>query len=156
VLELCCGAGQIGLLTVDLCGRSLVAVDVDPAACELTRANATVAGLAERVDVRRGDLAAVLADHEMFPLVVADPPWVPRADVGRFPDDPVRAIDGGPDGLDVARHCLRVAERHVVPGGSVILQLGTTDQAARLTQDGARLAVREVRTTERGVLVHLG
>jgi methylase of polypeptide subunit release factors len=155
VLELCCGAGQIGLLTVARCGRDLVAVDLDPAACELTRTNARAAGLGDRVEVREGDLAAVLGPYERFPLVVADPPWVPRAQVGRYPEDPVLAIDGGPDGLDVARHCLAVAERHVAPGGSVVLQLGTSRQAARLSQESPSLAVREVRSGERGVLVRL-
>ena len=41
VLELCSGAGQIGLLAVaDSPGRRLVCVDVNPAAAELTTANA--------------------------------------------------------------------------------------------------------------------
>jgi release factor glutamine methyltransferase len=155
VLELCCGAGQIGLRTVDLCGRGLVAVDIHPAACELTRANAATAGLADRVDVRHGHLGQVLARGEQFPLIVADPPWVPRADIGRFPADPPLAIDGGVDGLDVADLCLALAERHLAPGGSMVLQLGTSEQAARLSQNAARLAVREVRQAERGVLVHL-
>jgi release factor glutamine methyltransferase len=155
VLELCCGAGHIGLLAAARCGRALVAVDVNPAACELARRNARAAGLGDRVEVREGDLGAVLADDERFPLVVADPPWVPRTEVGRYPEDPVLAIDGGPDGLDVARLCLEVAERHVAPGGSVVLQLGTADQAARLAQGGPGLAVREVRACERGVLVRL-
>jgi methylase of polypeptide subunit release factors len=132
-----------------------VAVDLDPAACELTRTNAAAAGLGDRVEVREGDLGEVLAGHERFPLVVADPPWVPRAQVVRYPEDPVLAIDGGPDGLDVARLCLRVAVRHVAPGGSVVLQLGTSAQAARLSHESPSLAVREVRTAERGVLVRL-
>ena len=47
----------------------------------------------------------VLDPHERFAVVIADPPWVPRADTGRYPEDPVLAIDGGDDGLDLARAC---------------------------------------------------
>ncbi|WP_167305921.1 methyltransferase domain-containing protein [Nocardioides euryhalodurans] len=76
VLELCTGAGQIGLLTIAATYRELVAVDLDPAAGELARRNAGQAGLASRVEVRQGDLQEVLGPHERFPLVVAGPPYL--------------------------------------------------------------------------------
>ena len=52
VLELCSGAGHIGLLAVAGSGRSLVCVDANPVACDYARANALQAGLAELVEVR--------------------------------------------------------------------------------------------------------
>ena len=48
VLELCCGAGHIGLLAVAESTRRLVCVDVNPAAAEYTRRNAAAAGLEAR------------------------------------------------------------------------------------------------------------
>jgi release factor glutamine methyltransferase len=130
VLELCSGAGQIGLLTAALSGRSLVAVDLDPVACSFARQNAARAGL--DVEVREGPLDRVLEDQESFALVTADPPWVRSADTGRFPEDPLLAIDGGDDGLDLARLCLTVADAHLMDGGSVLLQLGAEDQVAEI------------------------
>jgi methylase of polypeptide subunit release factors len=154
VLELCAGAGQIGLLAVSLEPRPLVCVDLNPAAPGHIRANAAAAGLATSVEVRTALLEDALADDERFALVIADPPWVRRTDVGRFPDDPVLAIDGGEDGLDLARSCLNVAARHLVPGGSVLLQLGSREQVTALEADlPAELEVRELRAFERGVLV---
>ena len=47
VLELCSGAGQIGLLAVAGSERRLVCVDVNPVAAEYTRRNASAAGLRE-------------------------------------------------------------------------------------------------------------
>jgi release factor glutamine methyltransferase len=158
VLELCAGAGQIGLLAVALAPRRLVCVDLNPAACELTRRNAQAAGLGHLVEVREGRIDEVLAPDEQFAVVVADPPWVPRADTGRFPEDPLLAIDGGDDGLEVAWACVAAASRHLLPGGSAVLQLGTREQAAAVEAGLARygdLVVVEVRDEERGVLVRL-
>lgn len=157
VLELCTGAGQIGLLAVVDSDRRLVCVDLSPVACEFARRNADAAGMADRVEVREGSMDAVLGDDERFALVVADPPWVRRTEVGRYPEDPLLAIDGGDDGLDVARLCIEVSRRHLLPGGSLVLQIGTVDQVERLRRelDGSDLDVVEVRECERGVLVRL-
>lgn len=161
VLELCSGAAHIGLLALASArstAHTLVAVDINPAACDFARSNAAAAGMGDRVDVREGRLDDVLAPDERFELVIADPPWVPRAETGRHPDDPLIAIDGGDDGLDVAWSCLKVCETHLVAGGSVVLQLGSAGQVERIRTDlrstGSVLTIREVRSFgERGVLV---
>ncbi|MBB6627781.1 methyltransferase [Nocardioides sp. KIGAM211] len=158
VLELCSGAGHIGLLAVLDADRDLVCVDVNPAAAERTRENALAAGLGDRVETRCAPIASALHEDERFAAVVADPPWVPAAETGRFPEDPLLAIDGGVDGLTVARECVAAIGRHLLTGGSAVLQLGTTAQVAQLEHlvaayDG--LGVVEVRTFERGVLARL-
>ncbi|HEX4976832.1 MAG TPA: methyltransferase, partial [Nocardioides sp.] len=83
---------------------------------------------------------------ERFPLVLADPPYVPTDEVTSHPDDPVAAIDGGPDGLDVARTCLAVAAAHLADDGLVVLQLGSAEQSelARPVAAEAGLEVVEV------------
>jgi len=159
VLELCAGAGQIGLLAVAGTDRRLLCVDANPFACDFTRANAHAAGMADRVEVRHERLERALAPGETFPLVVADPPWVPRAETCRFPEDPLLAIDGGHDGLDVARACIAVIADHLAPGGVAVVQLGTAAQAAVLGDEPAftngTLRLGEVRQQVRGVLVRI-
>jgi release factor glutamine methyltransferase len=166
VLELCAGAGHIGLLALALAdARSaaahlVVSVDVNPAAIEFVRRNAEAAGLGHRVDARVGSIEEVLAPDERFDFVIADPPWVPHGETVRFPDDPVVAIDGGTDGLDVVRICIRACENHLVPGGSVLLQLGSVGQAGRvrdiLRSSGSSLSLQKLRTFgTQGVLVRL-
>lgn len=130
VLELCCGAGQIGLLTAVLAGRELVAVDLNPAACAFTRANAERAGVTVRV--LEGRLEEQPPAAPVHPLVTSDPPWVPHTEVERFPEDPLLAIDGGEDGLEVARACVLAAQDRVHPAGAVLVQLGSEEQAAAL------------------------
>ncbi|GAB6986510.1 methyltransferase [Nocardioides pyridinolyticus] len=157
VLELCAGAGQIGLLAVLGSERPLVCVDMNPAACEWARHNAAAAGLSHRVEVREGPMDEVLRDSERFGLIVADPPWVRRDDVPSYPEDPVLAIDGGVDGMDVAWLCVDLARTHLAASGSMLLQLGTVQQvdALRDRLRGDDLEVTEVRWCDRGVLVRL-
>ena len=142
VLEVCSGAGHIGLLAVTLAPRSLVCVDADPAACSYLRRNAAAAGL--RVDVREGPDGrgprpgrGVRGDNRR-PTVGAR-----RDETARFPEDPVSAIDGGADGLDLVRSCLEVIDRHLAVAGSAVLQTGP-DQAERVVAD-ARLASTSLR-----------
>jgi HemK-like putative methylase len=153
VLELCTGAGHIGLMALVGNDRHLVAVDANPAACRWARDNAAANGLADRVEVREGRLEEAVRPGEQYALVVADPPWVPRAEVARFPEDPVLAIDGGDDGLDVARACVDAAAAALDPGGSLLLQLGTEAQAEALADE--RFTTVERRRGERGLVVHL-
>lgn len=133
VLELCSGAGQIGLVAVAGNGRALVQVDTDETACRYARANAEAAGLP--VDVRCGRMEKAVAEGERFPLVLADPPYIRAEDVGDLPDDPQDAIDGGHDGLDLARTCLTVAADHLATGGRVLLQLGGPAQTEAVTHE---------------------
>ena len=159
VLELCAGAGQIGLLAVLDSTRRLVCVDADETACHFARANADSAEMADRVEVRHSRLEDALHPDEAFPLIIADPPWVPHLDTGQFPEDPLSAIDGGDDGLAVARSCLQRIQDHLTPGGSAILQLGNAGQVAALVreqpQSWADLQLVETRVQVRGVLVRI-
>jgi methylase of polypeptide subunit release factors len=155
VLELCSGAGHIGLLAVSRQRRRLVCVDDSAAAAELAGRNAQAAGMSGLVEVRERDLKDAVGPGERFALVLADPPWVPSDQVGRFPEDPPAAIDGGPDGLGPARICLDVAAQHLLPGASVLLQLGSPEQAEALAREVAGLTLVEVREGEGGVVVLL-
>jgi release factor glutamine methyltransferase len=159
VLELCAGVGHIGLLAVADNERSLVSVDIDSIATAFAAGNSMAAGLASRVQVREGSLDAVVGDDEHFALVIADPPWVLHSHIARFPDDPLLAIDGGDDGLQVARRCVTVAEKHLCPGGTALLQLGSltqVDQISDFVSEHDRLRISEIRNfPHQGVLVRL-
>jgi methylase of polypeptide subunit release factors len=148
MLELCSGAGHIGQAAACWSHRAVVQVDIDPAACTLAEANAAANGVADLVEVRCGDLEEVVAADERFPIVLADPPYLPSDDVDDWPDDPELAIDGGDDGLELARAAVRVAAAHVAAGGIVLLQALGGAQVARLADVIAegKLVLDEVRS----------
>jgi methylase of polypeptide subunit release factors len=156
ILELCCGAGHIGLAAARRSGRALVQVDVNPAAVELARRNAAANGLAERCTVVHADLTEWrpgAAGLDAVPLVVADPPYVPSGDVARFPDDPTVAIDGGADGLDLLSPLARIGEAALRPGGSMLVQLASPEQADVAAGSVGTLVEVDRRTHARGVVV---
>ncbi len=129
LLELCAGVGHIGLAAAVLAHRDLVQVELDPVAAGYARANAERAGWGDRVEVRIGRLEDAVGEDERFPLVIADPPYLPTGEIGRYPQDPLLAIDGGDDGLAVVRACLAVADRHLEGGGALLLQVAGPLQA---------------------------
>jgi release factor glutamine methyltransferase len=158
ILELCAGAGQIGLAVAARCMRQLVCVDADPVAARYAEENSAAAGLADRVEIRLASLSSAVHADERFPLILADPPWVSHAEIGRFPEDPVTAIDGGPEGLDVARECIAVVGAHLTADGRALLQLGTEQQVASLEVELETAGLRVIETRvfgDRGVVVLL-
>lgn len=160
VLELCAGVGHIGLGAVRDSDRHLVMVDVNPVAERFAQENAAANGLESGIEFRLSRIDAALAADERFSLIVADPPWVRSADTSMFPEDPILAIDGGDDGLDLARTCVDLIDRHLLAGGSGLLQLGNTAQSetiAAYAEEHLAGSVRvvETRAYERGVLVRI-
>ena len=160
VLELCAGVGHIGLLAMTGQSRPLVLVDSSQVACDHAAVNQERAGLTGPVEIRCGRMEGLIGNDERFALIIADPPWVRSDDTDDHADDPVHAIDGGADGLDLIRTCVELIGRHLADGGSAVLQLGSVVQVAAVSDqltDHPDLALRiaEHRAYEGGVLVHL-
>ena len=148
ILELCSGAGHIGLALAARTDRRVILTDSAAAACAHARANVEANGFADRVEVRRASIRQMAAGDERFALVLADPPWVPSAQTGRYPDDPLQAIDGGPDGLVLAYECAAAMSRLLLDGGMAIIQLGDVEQASMLEAHLQRSRQWGLRLTE--------
>jgi methylase of polypeptide subunit release factors len=147
VLELFAGSGHIGSEVGRRTGRPVVLVDASLAACRLASATAAANGVV--AEVRCATVCAHEVDRARPALVLADPPYVPASDVSLFADDPVTAIDGGPDGLEPARVALHAAQHTVRAGVPMLLQLRGLQQVAAmdawLATHHLECAVREVR-----------
>ncbi|MDO9377647.1 MAG: RsmD family RNA methyltransferase [Nocardioidaceae bacterium] len=157
-LELFSGAGHMGLALARATGRPTVLADLNPVACDFIRANAEAAGLV--VEVRHAAVGRTVLEGETFALALVDPPWVATADLTQFPEDPVLAIDGGHDGLALAREAVGVVSRCLAPGGHAVLQMGHPEQVDELWRtigdaagDLELVTVRDHRPG--GVLAHL-
>ncbi len=143
ILDLCTGSGVIAVsLAKEFPAAQVVATELSPAAAAIARKNAERNGVADRVDIREGDLFAPV-HGERFELIAANPPYIASAIVptlsAEVRGEPVIALDGGPDGLRFYdRICAQVRE-HLTPGGILIVEHGY-DQAdsvrARLAAAG--------------------
>ncbi|MBI4573105.1 MAG: methyltransferase [candidate division NC10 bacterium] len=118
VLDLGSGAGLIGILAARR-GHRVVATDVVAACTECTWANALLNGVADRLEVRTGDLfAPVLA--EAFDLIATNPPQMPTPPDREWDDAQSRADDGGPDGWAALDRIIHEVPRHLKPEGRLV------------------------------------
>jgi release factor glutamine methyltransferase len=136
------------------------AVDVDPVAVRCARVNLAAAGC----HVYLGDLYDPLPAElrGQVDLVVANVPYVPTADVALLPaearvHEPLVALDGGADGLDLLRRVAARAPAWLAPGGCLLIE--TSDRQARAAASafaGAGLQRRVVRSAGLGATVVIG
>ena len=123
-VDLCTGCGAIAaVLLAAVPSARVLATDIDPAAVSCARRNG--------VDALRGDLAQTLPPglEGTVDVVTACPPYVPDADLHLLARDvrahePLLALAGGADGLDVARRCVEAAARLLRPGGWLLIEIG--------------------------------
>lgn len=113
VLDVGCGTGALSVLACGLSPRSVTAVDVSRRAVWAARFNTAVRGLDVRV--LRGDGLAV---DGSFDLVLANPPYVPGAEVPAR--GPRRAWDAGADGRALLDRLCAVAPLLLAPGGVLL------------------------------------
>jgi release factor glutamine methyltransferase len=137
VLDLCTGSGVLAVtLARELSAAQVVATDISEAAVAVARKNAEHNKVADRVDVRVGDLFAPVAG-DVFDVVVANPPYIATAVIATLEKEvqrePKLALDGGADGLDVLRRLVASAPAHVAPGGLLAVEHGY-DQAEAAQQ----------------------
>ncbi len=158
VVDLCCGSGAIGAAVAKLAagpahpagpargaagpGRrvELHAVDINPAAIRCACRNVAAAG----GRVYEGDLYEPLPATLLggVHVLVASPPYVPAGEIGLLPREarryePQAALDGGADGLDIARRVIAAARPWLAPGGQLLVEL-SEHQASRAAEAVAR------------------
>lgn len=113
----------------------LYATDISEDALQLAKENAVGHGVA---DVMRFVVADVLPPviSGPFDLVLANLPYIPSGDVPGLPVaasfEPVVALDGGPDGLDVVRALFDRLPEALAEGGTALLEIGSDQGAAVL------------------------
>lgn len=160
VVDLCCGTGALGAaLAAALEDVELHASDVEPAAVRCARRN-----VGELGRVYEGDLFAPLPGslRGRVDVLLANVPYVPSRDVALLPaearvHEPLVALDGGGDGLDVMRRVAAEAPRWLAPGGSLLVEASERQAAlAEETIGGSGLIPRVVSCDELYATVVIG
>jgi release factor glutamine methyltransferase len=128
VLDLGTGSGAILLtLLAEWPAARGTGVDIDAAALAVAEANAARLGLAGRARFRRADWTDGVAGR--FDLVVANPPYVPEAEVAALAPDvrdwePRHALTAGPTGLEAYERLAPRLPGVLAPGGRALLEVG--------------------------------
>ena len=135
VLDLGTGSGCLAVtLAKRNPGAQVTAVDVSPDAVALAKRNAEAHGVSDRVRVVEGDLFSAVAGQR-FDLIVSNPPYVRTEELSGLQADvrdhePHLALDGGTDGLEIARRLIAAAPSHLTAGGELMLELDPRQMAA--------------------------
>lgn len=153
VVDLGCGSGAIGLaVAAERTGTEVHAVDVDPGATAVTRANLAGLGIAgAHVTVHEGSWFAPLPPDlaGRVAVVVSNPPYVAAdddlpAEVGGW--EPAGALVPGPTGLEAHEVIVAEAPVWLAPGGALVVEIGETQgPAVRALAEAAGLVDVEVR-----------
>lgn len=161
VVDLCCGSGALGLAVASsVPDVGLHVADVDPAAVACAAGNiAAVGGCAYA-----GDLYEALPEvlRGRVDLLLANVPYVPSEAIALMPPEARLyearlALDGGADGLDVARRVIADAPSWLAPGGSLLFE--TSEEQAGAAMEvvaAAGLVGRLVTDDDRGATVVVG
>lgn len=161
VVDLCCGAGAVGVaLAAALPQIELHASDIEPAAVACARRNVGAAG----GQVYEGDLYDALpaALRGRVDVLAANVPYVPSEAVGLLPPEarihePLVALDGGTDGLDLLRRVAAAAPEWLAAGGSLFFE--TSERQARTAVEAVArsgLRARAVSSDELSATVIIG
>ena len=128
ILDLGTGSGCVAItLALEAPQATVVATDIDTAALDIARANAT----RHRARVTFIESNWYSAIEGRFDLIVANPPYVAGADP-HLPDlqrEPQLALLAGKDGLDHVRTIVAASPAHLRSGGWLALEHGY-DQAS--------------------------
>ena len=159
IVDLCCGAGAIGVALAAAVDRAEVhAADIDPAAVRCARQNLPSGR------VYQGDLYDALPAglRGRVAILAANVPYVPTPQIALLPPEarahePRTALDGGADGLDVLRRVAAGAVAWLAPGGYLLSEISERQAPlaeAVLTAGG--LAAQVVTSAELAATVVIG
>ncbi|MFH1756098.1 MAG: peptide chain release factor N(5)-glutamine methyltransferase [Candidatus Latescibacterota bacterium] len=137
VLDLCCGAGVIGIsLAVRSPHCRVTGVDASMEAVRLSQENARLNGVSQRaqfVHATADDYGS--GEKSLFTAVVCNPPYIASGDIPLLPPEvkdhePMDALDGGADGLDFYRRVIPRLPAWIQRGGYAAFEIGASQKDA--------------------------
>ena len=148
ILELGVGSGALSIaLAQELKQCSICATDISSAALKIAQRNSRAHGCAGQVHFIRGDSLTAFRQKEVFDLIVSNPPYICSAAIaGLAPEirehEPIKALDGGPDGLSFYRRWIPQMPVLLKRNGWAVLEMGAGQSAAisKLFQDTGTFA----------------
>jgi len=125
VLDLCTGSGAIAISIAKYSNaKKILATDISKKALEVTNINIDN----NKVNVQTLESNLFENIDEKFDIIVSNPPYIETEAIEDLAEDvkkePIIALDGGKDGLEIYRSIIQGAHNFLEPGGFLCLEIG--------------------------------
>lgn len=130
VLDIGTGSGAIAVSIAKYCPAAHVtATDISQSAVNTAGNNARKHGVADRISFKTGDIFSPVDRSPGFDVIVSNPPYIKSEELGLLQPEiskyePIRALDGGPDGLAYYRKIISLAHEYLSGEGHLLLESG--------------------------------
>lgn len=140
VLDMCTGSGAVAIsIAAERRNWRVSASDISPAAIKIAEQNAHRLLASSQVSFIESDLFSNIGGT--FDLIVANPPYVPRAQAERLVGDgwkdPLLSLDGGIDGMSFIRAIISKGSEFLSRNGVLLLEMDPSQipEALRLFEE---------------------
>lgn len=123
------GSGVIAVcLAHQVAECRVTAIDINAAAIEIARENASANEVAERIEFRQGDLLTDLPAEPTFDLILSNPPYVAEGEADQMATEtrrfePRQALFAGPKGTEVIERLVPQAAERLKSGGHLLMEI---------------------------------
>lgn len=129
VADLCTGSGCIGISMLvyreDI--SSMLLCDISKSALNIAKKNAIANTVSGKCTFLCGDITRDLPNTK-FDMIVSNPPYIPSKDIAFLSDEvkkePMIALDGGEDGLDIIRFLIGEGLSYLNKNGKMLIEFG--------------------------------
>ena len=129
ILDLCTGSGCLALAIAKVFPESeVIGCDNSEDALNMAKRNAGL-NKVENVKFIRGDLLKAVSREGPFDMIISNPPYIKTGDINNLQAEvrdwePLKALDGGVDGLDYYRIIIPDAIQYLKNNGTVMFEHG--------------------------------
>lgn len=138
ILDLGTGSGCIAIsLATQLPNARITATDISSAALRVAAVNAETHGVIDRISFLEGNLYEPLVDENRFNFIASNPPYIRHDEIATLSEDvrnhePLAALDGGSDGLEIIRRLVTDAADHLQDHGWLLCEVSPEQSGTTL------------------------
>lgn len=133
ILDLCTGSGAIGVSLARIANKvNVTCSDISEGAIKVAKENAQKHGVAKSVKFEQGDLFKPFSKpfrKQKFDMIISNPPYIKSSIIPTLQKEvcehePLSALDGGENGLDLYERIVGGVGGHLRKGGVLLLEIG--------------------------------